>query len=82
MYYVCKKHISIEVIMRNMRLEEHLIEQEPFYLPLGKEVRIAEAAYGAGLPLLLKGPTGCGKTRFMQYDHRLSGHLLNAGGLD
>jgi len=52
---------------RNMRLEEHRIEQEPFYLPLGGEVKLAEAAYGSGIPLLLKGPTGCGKTRFMQY---------------
>jgi len=52
---------------RNMRLEEHRIEQEPFYLPVGYEVKLAEAAYGSGLPLLLKGPTGCGKTRFMQY---------------
>jgi len=55
------------VMNRNMRLEEHRIEQEPFYLPLGQEVELAEAAYGSGLPLLLKGPTGCGKTRFMQY---------------
>jgi len=53
--------------MKNIRLEDNLIEQEPFYLPLGDEVRLAEAAYGASLPLLLKGPTGCGKTRFMQY---------------
>ena len=50
-----------------MRLEEHLIEQEPFYLPVDKEIEIAEAAYESRLPLLLKGPTGCGKTRFMQY---------------
>ncbi|MCL7489264.1 MAG: CbbQ/NirQ/NorQ/GpvN family protein [Desulfobulbaceae bacterium] len=52
---------------RNMRLEEHRIEQEPFYMPLGPEVKLAEAAYITGLPILLKGPTGCGKTRFMQY---------------
>ena len=52
---------------RRMRLEEHLIEQEPFYRSLGQEVKLAEAAYGAALPLLLKGPTGCGKTRFMRY---------------
>jgi nitric oxide reductase NorQ protein len=50
-----------------LRLEEHRIEQEPFYLALGREVEIAEAAYASRLPLLLKGPTGCGKTRFMQY---------------
>jgi nitric oxide reductase NorQ protein len=52
---------------RNIRLEDHLIEKEPFYLPVGQEVKLAEAAYESGLPLLLKGPTGCGKTRFMQY---------------
>ena len=50
-----------------MGLEEHLIEQEPFYLPVDKEIEIAVAAYESRLPLLLKGPTGCGKTRFMQY---------------
>jgi len=52
---------------QNMRLDEHLIVEKPYYLPLADEVELAEAAHGAGLPLLLKGPTGCGKTRFMQY---------------
>lgn len=52
---------------KEMRLDEHRIEQEPFYLALGQEVELAEAAYESRLPLLLKGPTGCGKTRFMQY---------------
>jgi nitric oxide reductase NorQ protein len=41
------------------------VETEPFYLPQGSERDIALAAYRNGLPLLLKGPTGCGKTRFM-----------------
>jgi len=49
------------------RIEDHLIVEEPFYMPIGDEVNIAEAAYHNKLPLLLKGPTGCGKTRFMQY---------------
>ncbi|PIE57650.1 MAG: AAA family ATPase [Desulfobulbus propionicus] len=49
------------------RIDEHLIVDEPYYLPLSNEVEIAEAAYANGLPLLLKGPTGCGKTRFMQF---------------
>ena len=52
---------------QNIRIDEHLITVEPYYLPLEDEVELAEAAYGAGLPLLLKGPTGCGKTRFIQY---------------
>jgi nitric oxide reductase NorQ protein len=40
---------------------------EPWYLPLGDEVQMFEAAYHARLPVLLKGPTGCGKTRFVEY---------------
>ena len=48
-------------------LEEHLITEEPFYLPVGDEIEIGVATYERKLPLLLKGPTGCGKTRFMQF---------------
>jgi nitric oxide reductase NorQ protein len=40
---------------------------EPWYLPLADEVEIFRAAYAARLPVLLKGPTGCGKTRFVEY---------------
>ncbi len=39
----------------------------PFYLPVGDECEVFAAAYGHGLPLLLKGPTGCGKTRFVAH---------------
>ncbi len=41
--------------------------EEPFYLPIGQEVTIFEAAYQRRLPVMLKGPTGCGKTRFIRY---------------
>ncbi len=54
-------------IHTGVRLDEHRINEEPFYLPIGEEITIAETAHRRGLPLLLKGPTGCGKTRFMQY---------------
>jgi nitric oxide reductase NorQ protein len=40
---------------------------EPYYRPLGDEVRVFEAAYRNRLPVMLKGPTGCGKTRFLEY---------------
>ncbi|MCV4733066.1 AAA family ATPase, partial [Escherichia coli] len=40
---------------------------EPFYLPVRNEVELFEAAYAARLPAMLKGPTGCGKTRFVEY---------------
>ena len=39
----------------------------PWYLPVGDEVALFEAAYAAQLPVLLKGPTGCGKTRFVEH---------------
>jgi nitric oxide reductase NorQ protein len=40
---------------------------EPFYLAAGNEVRIFEQAHAARLPVMLKGPTGCGKTRFVEH---------------
>ena len=48
-------------------IEKHILKKEPYYLPVGKEVELFEAAYKARLPVMLKGPTGCGKTRFIEY---------------
>lgn len=53
--------------MESDTLKEYRIEEEPYYLPLGNELEIARTAYENCIPLLLKGPTGCGKTRFMQH---------------
>ena len=53
--------------MNSIPLDEHLIRREPYYHASGEEIPLAVAAWKAGMPLLLKGPTGCGKTRFMQY---------------
>ena len=39
----------------------------PYYLPLADEVEVFQAAYASRLPVLLKGPTGCGKTRFVEH---------------
>ena len=39
----------------------------PFYLPTGREVELCEQAHRSQLPLMLKGPTGCGKTRFVEH---------------
>ena len=39
----------------------------PFYLPQGDEVSVFQAAAAHRLPVLLKGPTGCGKTRFVSH---------------
>ncbi len=43
------------------------LDEEPYYLPVGDEVQIFQAAYESRLPVLLKGPTGCGKTRFVEH---------------
>ncbi len=48
-------------------VERYKVETEPYYLPVGREVELFEAAYAAKLPAMLKGPTGCGKTRFVEY---------------
>jgi len=39
----------------------------PYYEPQGREVEIFEAAWRRRLPVMLKGPTGCGKTRFLEH---------------
>ena len=52
--------------------------ETPYYLPVGDEVDIFTAAYGCRLPILLKGPTGCGKTRFVEYmAHTLRGSTVD-----
>jgi nitric oxide reductase NorQ protein len=45
----------------------HTIVEEPFYLSSANEIPLFEAAWQAKLPVMLKGPTGCGKTRFVQH---------------
>lgn len=48
-------------------MADFVIGSEPFYAPNGDEIEIFEAAWKQRLPILLKGPTGCGKTRFVEY---------------
>ena len=50
-----------------LAVEKYKVENEPYYLPVGQEVELFEAAYSAKLPVMLKGPTGCGKTRFVEH---------------
>lgn len=45
----------------------YYVTDEPYYEPVAQEIQIFEAAYANQLPILLKGPTGCGKTRFMEH---------------
>ena len=50
-----------------LAVEKYKVANEPYYLPIKQEVELFEAAYAAKLPAMLKGPTGCGKTRFVEY---------------
>jgi nitric oxide reductase NorQ protein len=47
-------------------IDTYRIGVEPYYRPLADEVELFEAAYSVRMPMMLKGPTGCGKTRFVE----------------
>jgi nitric oxide reductase NorQ protein len=57
---------SDAVIAREQSIEKYRITREPYYLNVKDEVALFETAYKAKLPVMLKGPTGCGKTRFVE----------------
>ena len=46
--------------------KQYQIEKEPYYCPVANEVDLYTAAYGVRMPVMLKGPTGCGKSRFVE----------------
>jgi nitric oxide reductase NorQ protein len=50
-------------------------EAAPFYLPASDEIELFRAAYEQRIPVLLKGPTGCGKTRFVEH---MAWHIARA----
>jgi nitric oxide reductase NorQ protein len=52
---------------RQYAIEEYVSDEEPFYVPVGDEITLFEAAFHQKIPVLLKGPTGVGKTRFVEY---------------
>jgi nitric oxide reductase NorQ protein len=53
--------------VREVKVEEYYIEEEPYYLPIKDEVDLFQAAFRSKIPVLMKGPTGTGKTRFIEY---------------
>jgi nitric oxide reductase NorQ protein len=52
---------------RAVPVEQHVITREPFYVPRADEVEVFAAAFRQRIPVLLKGPTGTGKTRFVEH---------------
>ena len=53
--------------MDELNSASFIVEKEPYYLDSGSEIQLFESAWQAKLPVMLKGPTGCGKTRFVQF---------------
>ncbi|MGC8660653.1 MAG: CbbQ/NirQ/NorQ/GpvN family protein [Desulfomonilaceae bacterium] len=50
---------------KELAIEKYFIDKEPFYVPIASEIALFQSAYRLRLPVMLKGPTGCGKTRFL-----------------
>jgi nitric oxide reductase NorQ protein len=48
-------------------IDQYKIEKQPYYRAVAEEVDLYESAYSVRMPMMLKGPTGCGKTRFVEY---------------
>ncbi len=53
--------------MSRVDIAQYTIDKEPFYEAQDREVELYEAAYKQRLPVMVKGPTGCGKSRFIEY---------------
>jgi len=47
--------------------KQYIVKSEPYYEAVNDEIELYEAAYNARMPVMLKGPTGCGKSRFVEY---------------
>ena len=58
---------TTKVGYQQIAVEDFKITDEPFYLPIKDEIELFETAYERRIPVLLKGPTGAGKTRFVEY---------------
>jgi nitric oxide reductase NorQ protein len=59
--------VESSVPYKECAIEEFLGRREPYYRPVGDEVELFSGAYRQRIPVILKGPTGCGKTRFVEY---------------
>ncbi|MFA7521783.1 MAG: CbbQ/NirQ/NorQ/GpvN family protein [Halothiobacillaceae bacterium] len=63
--------------MSEHNIDQYRIQDEPYYQPVSNEVELYEAAYSGRMPIMLKGPTGCGKTRFVAHmAHKLGKPLI------
>ena len=61
----------------SLDVNQYYVSHEPYYESVDNEVSLYEAAYSARMPVMLKGPTGCGKSRFVEYmAHKLGRPLI------
>jgi nitric oxide reductase NorQ protein len=63
----CQRVSNLKFVIMERAIEEYRATDEPYYLAVAREVELFEAAHAARLPVMLKGPTGCGKTRFVEH---------------
>jgi len=47
--------------------EQYRVAERPYYRPMHDEIEVFQAAYQVRMPVMLKGPTGCGKSRFIEH---------------
>ena len=47
--------------------EQYRVRKQPYYKTVADEEALYEAAYARRMPVMLKGPTGCGKSRFVEH---------------
>ena len=48
-------------------IDQYKIKTEPYYEPVGNELELYSSAYEVRMPMMIKGPTGCGKSRFVEH---------------
>ena len=56
-----------QTLYKSYIIEEYFATKKPYYVSVADEIELFESAYKQKLPVLFKGPTGCGKTRFIEY---------------
>jgi nitric oxide reductase NorQ protein len=47
--------------------KQYIIKDDPYYEAVDNEVELYQSAYDVRMPMMIKGPTGCGKSRFVEY---------------
>ncbi|MBN4060483.1 CbbQ/NirQ/NorQ/GpvN family protein [bacterium AH-315-I20] len=57
----------MSVIENVVDIEQYKISEEPYYEPVGDEIELYTSAYDVRMPMMIKGPTGCGKSRFIEH---------------